>query len=261
MVKQAKNNNQILTNLKLTEMRTFKTFMAVAMVAVAAMNVDSAFANDYSSKEKKEEARMIRQQQDDFYKKSPKLARKEARQWEREGWKSMNMPIEKQLERTWDRLSLMDEDGNDKYISTEVFATGTNYSAAQMQAENVAKVRIAANICTSVASLADVALANNESTPELTASLSKALENAKLIVSQKLGRVITGISAYRETKSGYEVRMTVLYDQKQAIQLAHQVILQELQNESEVNKKQLENLIGLREIQEQYNNMEFDEEL
>lgn len=243
-------------------MRTFKTFMAVAMVAaVAAMNVDSAFAYGYSDKEQKEEARQMKQQQNDFYKKSPKLARKEAKAWEREGWKSMNLPIEKQLERTWDRQAIMDEEGNDKYISTDVTATGTDYSAAQMQAENVAKVRIASNICTSVASLADIALANNASDPELIASLSKAIENAKLIVSQKLGRVITGISVYRETKRGYEVRLTVLYDQKQAIQLAHQVILQELQNESEVNKKQLENLIGIREIQQQYNSMEFDEEL
>lgn len=242
-------------------MRTFKTFMAVAMVAVASMNANPVFAYDYFKQEQKEEARVIKQQQDDFYKKSPKLARREAKQWAKEGWKSMNMPIEKQMERTWDRLSLMDEDGNDKYISTEVFATGTNYSAAQMQAENIAKVRIAANICTSVASLAEVALANNESDPELTTSLSKAIENAKLIVSQELGRVITGISAYRETKDGYEIRMTVLYDQKQAIQLAHQVILQELEHESEVNKRQLENLIGIREIQEKYNSMSFDEEL
>ena len=35
-------------------MRTFKTFMAVAMVAVAAMCVEPAFAQSYSKKEKKE---------------------------------------------------------------------------------------------------------------------------------------------------------------------------------------------------------------
>lgn len=242
-------------------MRTFKTFVAVAMVTVAVMSVETAFAQDYTKKEKKEMARTIKRQQDDFYKKSPKLVRKTAKDWKREGWKSMGLPIEKQLEETWGMQALREDDGYYKYIVKESFATGTNYSAAQMQAENVAKVRIAGEIAASVASLADIALANNETTPQLTASLSQAVENSKLIVSQKLGRVITGVSVYRQTKEGYEVRVNVLYDQKQAMKIVHETIVQELEKDSEVNRKQLEAIMGLDKIQDQYKSLGYDEEL
>lgn len=242
-------------------MKTLKTFMAVALVAVASMSVKPAFAQDYTKQEKKELARTMKKQQNDLYKKSPKMAKQTAKKWAKEGWMSMSLPIEKQLERTWEREWLTDEEGYPKYVSVTTEATGTNFSAAQMQAENVAKVRIASNIAASVASLADIALANNETTPKLTASISKAVENSKIIVSQKLGKVFAGTSVYRKTRNGYEVRTIVLYDQRQAMKIAHQVIMEELKNESDENKRQLESLLGMDKIQNQYNNMDFDEEL
>lgn len=245
-------------------MKTFRTFMAVALVAVTTMSAENVFAQSYAKKqqqEKKEMARTIKKQQEDLYKKSPKMARKTAKEWEKDGWMSMNLPIEKQLERTWERECLYDEEGYPKYVSVTTEARGTNFSAAQMQAENVAKIRIAGNIAASVASLADIALANNETTPELTASLSKALENTKIIVAQKIGKVFTGTSVYRQDAKGYEVRTIVLYDQRQAMKIAHEVILEELKNESDENKKQLESMLGMDKIQSQYNNMDFDEEL
>lgn len=245
-------------------MKTFKTFMAVAMVAVASMSVEPAFAQNYykqQKQEQKEQARAMKQQQEDLYKKSPKMARKTAKAWAKDGWMSMNLPIEKQLERTWERECLYDEEGYPKYVSVTTEARGTNFSAAQMQAENVAKIRIASNIAASVASLADIALANNETTPELAASLSKALENTKIIVAQKIGKVFTGTSVYRKDAKGIEVRTIVLYDQRQAMKIAHQVILEELKNESDENRKQLESMLGMDKIQKQYNDMEFDEEL
>lgn len=242
-------------------MKTFKTIMAVAICAVAAMSVEPASAQDYTPKEKRVLARDMKKQQSAFYKRSPKMVRKTAKEWEKEGWKSMNMPIEKQLQMTWEREVILDEEGYPKYVTVEVQATGTNFTAAQMQAENVAKVRIASNIAASIMSLADIALANNETTPELTASISKAVENTKIIVSQKLGRVYTSTSVYKQTRNTYTVRAIVLYDQRQAMKIAHETVMQELANESEHNKKQLEALLGMDKIQEQYNMTDFDEEL
>ena len=53
--------------------------------------------------------------------------------------------------------------------------------------------------------------------------------------------------------STWTVRVIVMYDQRQAMKIAHDVILQELQNESEANRAQLESLIGLDKLREQYN--------
>lgn len=235
--------------------------MTVAMVAVASLSVEPAFAQEKTRKEKKQMERTIAKQQDDLYKKSPKMARKTAKAWAKDGWKSMSLPIDKQLEMTWERQVLFDAEGYPKYVMVQEQARGTSFAAAQMQAENVAKVRIASNIAASVASLADIALTNNETTPELTASISKAIENSKIIVAQKLGKVYTGTTVYRQDSNGYEVRVLVLYDQRVAMKIAHQVILEELNNESEENKKQLESMLGMENIQEHYNKMGFDEEL
>lgn len=240
-------------------MKTFKTFVAVAICAVAALSVEPAFAQDYTKKEKKEMAREMEKQRDDFYGRAPKLARKEAKRLAKEGWKTMTIPIEKQLETYYDRVALYDAEGYPKYIFTEVQATGSNFSVAQMQAENIAKLRLASNICSSIASLTDVSLANNETTPELTASISKVLENAKVIVSQKLGRVFIPVTIYQQTRNTYTVRVNALYDQKTAMKIAHEAIMHELANESEENKKQLESMLGMDNIQKQYNNMKFDE--
>lgn len=240
-------------------MKALKTIMAVAICTISAIYAETSFAQDYTDKEKKEMKREVEKQQKEFYDKSPKMARKEANRLEKEGWKAMSIPIEKQLETYYDRVALFDDEGYPKYIYVEVQATGTNFSAAQMQAENVAKLRLASNICSSIAALTDISLANNETSPELAASLSQAVENAKVIVSQKLGRVVIPMTIYMQTRNTYTVRVAALYDQKQAMKIAHDAVLQELAQESEENKKQLESLLGMDKIQNQYNNMTFEE--
>ena len=67
-------------------MKTFKTIMAVAMVAATAMSFEPAFAQDYSPKEQKQMARTMKKQQDELYKRSPKMARKTAKEWEKENY-------------------------------------------------------------------------------------------------------------------------------------------------------------------------------
>ena len=234
-------------------MKTLRIMMAAAIFAVAAMSAEQTYAQEYTKKEKKELARDMKKQQEALYKRSPKMARQTAKEWEKEGWKSMNLPIEKQLEMTWERMAIMDPEGYPKYVTVTEQATGTNFSAAQAHAEDVAKVRIASNLCSSVATLADVALANNETTEELAASISKVVENSKIIVSEKLGKVYTAASVYMKNGSTWTVGVIAMYDQRQAMKIAHDVILQELQNESEANRAQLESLIGLDKLREQYN--------
>ena len=240
-------------------MKTFKIMMAAAIFVVAAMFAESVCAQEYTRREKRDLERTMKKQQEAFYKRSPKMVRQTAKEWEKEGWKSMNMPIEKQLQMTWEREVLMDEEGYPKYVSVTTQAMGNNFSAAQMAAENIAKVRIASNICSSVASLADISLANNETTPELTASISKAVENSKIIVSQKLGKVVPSTVVYRKVGNNYEVRVIAIYDQRQAMKIAHEVVMEELKNESEENRRQLEAMMGLDQIRSQYNDMTFEE--
>lgn len=185
---------------------------------------------------------------------SSKDVRKRVKELEKEGWKSMDLAMDQLVERTMERQLMQDDEGYDKYISKTVEAKGGSYSAAQMAAENIAKVRIASDMGTSVASLANVALENQEITPMEATSVVTATERAKLLVSQKLGKLITSMCVYRKVDNQYEVRVTVLYDQKKAINLAHELMMAELGNDPK-----LAEVVSENNILESYTENEFSE--
>lgn len=233
-------------------MKAIKNILSVALMVSMVLS-GAANANAKSPEKTR------RQQKKELYKKADKMVQKETKKLEKEGWKSMDMPIAKQLETTWEREYQYDELGYPKYIYVTTQAIGQSYTAAQMEAENLAKVRIAGNIAASVAALTDVAVANNEITPTQAASLTQAVENAKIIVSGKLGRVFTSTCIYRVTNNTYEVRTTVLYDMRQAFNLEQQAIKQELKDQSAENRAKLEALLGMDKLIDSYEKLNTEE--
>ena len=231
--------------------------MALAMVSLT----PAAFAQDNDKADMKRVRKERNEAKRSVFKRSPKLVRKEAKRLEKEGWKSMSLPIEKQLEVTWERLAIVDATtGYPKYISTESQANAQTFAAAQMQAENIARVNIAANIAGSVASLADVAIANREITPAESATIQEAVQNSKVLVAEKLGRVFTSLCLYKQTKNQYTVRVIVLYDMAQAAEIAKQTMKEQLSDKLKDNGKVLDNMIGLDKFSDTYME-QFDEEI
>lgn len=243
--------------------------IAIMTVTMASLSSSLVYAQEPqpTKQEVKEAKKQARENRKDLYTKSDKMVRKEAKRLKKEGWKTMNMPIEKQLQQTWERQWSSDPDGYPKYIVKEGLAVGRSYSAAQMQAENVAKVRIAGDIGSSVASLAEVALANQEISPNDAASLNQVVENSKILVAEKLGRVFTSQNLYRmkNNDSVYEVRVVVMYDMQQAIAIAHDIMVQQIENQLEEltlqNKAAIENLISPEQISNAYLTGNYDETL
>ena len=242
-------------------MRTLKTFMAVAMVAVVAMSIEPAFAQDYSKKEKREFKKDIKDSERDLYKKSDRDVRKEARQLEREGWMTMDLPIEKQLERTWERQWQTDAEGYDKYITKTVEITAQTFNAALRQAESAAKLGIASDMGTLVQSMATQSIGNNGLAPNKAATIDQHVEKVKLLVSQKLGRVITSTTLYRKTRNAYTVRVTVLYSQQAALQDANQAAVEALKEDMKLNDAEFDAVFGYDNLRKQYDGMEWDETL
>lgn len=241
-------------------MKTMKTFMAVAMFAVAAMIAVPANAqDDYTKKEKREMARDIKDSNKDLYKKTDKDVRKEAKKLKKEGWQAMDLPIEKQLERTWERQWQTDAAGYDKYITKTVQTVGQSYNAALRMAENMAKLGIAADMGTLVQSLATLAVGNKELTPTQAASVNQSVEKVKLIVNEKLGRVLTSTTIYKVNRNVYTVRVTVLYSQEAALQAANQAANQALKDDMKVNDAEFDALFGYDKLRDQYVKTEWDE--
>lgn len=241
-------------------MKTFKTFMAAAMFASAMIiALPSAAQSDLTKKEKKEISKDIKASNKDLYKKPEKLVKKEAKKLTKEGWKTMDLPIQKQLERTYERLWQTDDYGYDKYISKTIEVVGQSYSAALRMAENNAKLGIASDMGTLVQSLAQLSVANKELTPEQAVSVSQSVEKVKLIVNEKLGRVITSTTLYKMNRDVYRVRVTVLYSQEAALQAAQAAAQQALKEDMKVNDAEFDALFGYDKLRDQYVKSEWDE--
>ena len=235
-------------------MKNTVKLLGIAILVAGLFIANPAVAQN-SKAEKKENKELKKDQKEihnAVYQKSEKMAIKEAKKLERAGWKTMGLPIAKQLDETWLKMYDREASGYPRYIWAQEMATANSFAAAQSQADNVAKLRIASQISASVAALTDIALANQEISAKEAASITKTVENAKVLVSQKLGRTFKTMELYQELSNGnYRVRVTMFYDMKAAIAIAREVMLEELKKDSDLNKAQLEKLMGMDKLMEQ----------
>jgi hypothetical protein len=232
---------------------TIKLFSLIILAAGLLMAQPAAAQTDrQQKKENKAQQKDQKELHKAVYQKTEKMAIKEAKKLEKQGWKTMGLPIAKQLDETWLKMYDREPNGYPRYIWAQEMATGNSFAAAQSQADNVAKLRIASQVSSSVAALTDMALANQEISAKEAASITKVVENAKVLVSQKLGRTFKTMEIYQEFSNGnYRVRVTMLYDLKAAIAIAREVMLDELKKDSDLNKAQLEKLMGMDKMMDQ----------
>jgi hypothetical protein len=232
---------------------TFKLFSMMLLAAGLMMAQPAAAqSNRQQKKENKENRKDQKEIHNTVYQKSEKMALKEAKKLEKAGWKTMGLPIAKQLDETWLKMYDREPNGYPRYIWAQEMATANTFAAAQSQADNVAKLRIASQVSSSIAALTDIALANQEISAKEAASITKTVENAKVIVSQKLGRTFKTMEIYQEFSNGnYRVRTTMFYDMRAAVSIAREVMLDELKKDSDVNKAQLEKLLGMDKLMDQ----------
>lgn len=237
-------------------MKNTMRLVAMVVMALSLFMVVPATVIAQTDKQQKKEKKEYQKEQNELrkalYQKDEKLAKKTAKKLEKQGWKTMSLPIAKQLDRTWMKESEEETPGIPRYIVGREEATGNTFAAAQSMADNVAKLRIASQVSSSIAALTDVALANNQINAKEAASITKTVENAKVIVSQKLGRTFKTLEMYQELSNGnYRVRVVMMYDMRAAVAIAREVMLEELKKDSDLNKAQLESLMGMDKIMEQ----------
>ena len=227
------------------------------MVVLALGLMMATPASAQTDKQQKKENKEWQKKQEELRKfvneKAGKEAQKQAKKLEREGWKSpISLPIAKQLERTWMKMAEEDAKGDQRYIYVSEEVTANTFGAAQSNAVNLAKLRIASQIKSSIAALVDISLANRQINEKEAESYHNSVETAKVIVSEKLGLTFTPMEIYRVLSNGnYQVQIVMFYDMKTALETARGAILEELKKDADVNKAQLESIMGLDKIMEQ----------
>lgn len=207
----------------------------------------SAYSQDVDQimKDRKEIARMTKSELDA---RASKSARKEAKKYERDGWQVApgQLPLEKQLDRTYRMQLEFNEDLLPKYIMSEAMTIGESYDAAKLQAMELAKLNLAGQMQSQIVALVENEVSNEQLPKEEAASVTRTVMASKNMIAQRLGRVITVIECYR-VKSGKnkEVRVQIACTSDMAMQSAKTAVRDELEKKGEKLSAKLDSLLGL----------------
>ena len=216
-------------------------FSALMFVVCVNLNAqEKATGKDY--KELKKQEKVLDK---DLKSKAIKSARKQAKELEKEGFKTPvgKLPLDKQLETSWERQAELDKEGNPYWYIATSRVIGSNQSAAALQATNAAKIDLAGQIQTKVSQLIEAKAANDDMGQEEAASLSSVVASSKSVISATLGRVIPLVEVYRTLPNkNIEVMVTLGYSTDAANKVAVKAIRSELAKKSEDLAKELDKL-------------------
>lgn len=157
-----------------------------------------------------------------------KNLKKEAKKYEKEGWKTMPgaLSLADQLARA-KRIALEeDEEGNEKWQIGAASSVGSIYDAARMQAMSLAKIELS-SLITSMITADYLAASENKqlSQEEAESHVKAALEADGVSMDQELGSPRVIFDAYRKLSNGnVEVTIRVAVPQKRMKEVANKLL-------------------------------------
>ena len=180
-------------------------------------------------------------------KKAAKQARKEARKFKRKDWYVAPgaLPMDKQIEKSWELQYMEDEDGYPLYIVATGNSVAETQSAAKLQAMELAKLELAGLVQTNVAALIENSVANSQLNNEEAASVTKTVAASKNIIAQEIGRVITMFEIYKKINKNVEASVRIGYNTDIAIETAKKTIRKKLEEETEILHDKLDKLLDI----------------
>ena len=180
--------------------------------------------------------------------KMDKLAAKEAKKLEKEGWtvRPGSLPLEQQLAKSYELQSKVDDDMYPMYIMGEATSVGENYDAAKVAATSLAMNNLAGQIQTELTALIENTVVNKQLTSEEAVSISETVMSSKSLISQSLGRTMPVVECYRlNGKKNTDVLIRIAYSVQKAKQQAMKVVKAELERKGEKVNEQLDSILGL----------------
>lgn len=235
----------IFTHLKTTIMKKNVFFCLISLMF---LSLNFAFAQEKSAKEIMEERKEIAKlSKKALSEKASKDARKEAKRLKKQGWQIAPgaLPLDKQLDKSYLMQYEYDENGYQKYLMGEAISTGENYDGAKMQALELAKQNLAAQVQTEITALVENQVANSQLSAEDAATVTKSIMSSKNLISQSIGRTITVMEVFRTLENkNKEVLIRIAYNSAMAKQVAKNAVRKSLESESEELSKDLDKLLN-----------------
>lgn len=162
-----------------------------------------------------------------FSKSEMKDLKKEAKKYEKEGWKTMPgaMSLTDQLALSKKLTLEEDEEGNTKWQIGAATSVGSIYDAARMQAMTLAKAELTSLITSLITSNYIAASENKQLSQDEAESFVKAsMESEGISVDQKLGNPRVIFDAYRKLSNGnVEVTIRIAILQKRVKEIANEL--------------------------------------
>lgn len=219
-----------ILNLKIMKKLVF-TLFAVFAFSMVFQNVSAQVSN--------------RQMRKTLNMRPPREVRKEARDYEKEGYTvAVGAPtIRRQLVNAWMKEMETEENGYPKYIVATGNSVGETQIAAKLQATEAAKLELAGTLATNVAALIENNIANSQLNSEEAASVTKTVAASKNIIAQELGRVLPLVELYRNIGKNKEANVRIAYNSELALELAKKVIRKSMEEETEILQDKLEKLM------------------
>ena len=218
--------------------------MILCLCIVAGTTISYAQSSNDLLNERKA---LAKQSKAELNEKATKASRKESKRLTKEGWQSSPgaLPLEKQLDRSYMMQYEFDENGYPKFVYGEAMSIGQNYDGAKMQALELAKLNLAGSIQQEVTALVENSVSNEQLSPEEANTVTKSVEAAKSLISQKIGRTVTVVEVYRTLKNGNkEVMVRISYNMAMAKNAAKAAMKQSLENENKELHKKLDDILG-----------------
>lgn len=225
-----------------------KARLIISAIAAAAVlfsieaNAQVATKKEYKALNKQEKVL-----NKEIQEKAIKDARKEARRLEKEGYKVPvgKLPLAKQIEDSWQAQVTTDAEGVPYYFMATSSTIGSNFTAASMQATNTAKLDIAGQIQTQIASVIEQKIANNEISAENAVAVNSFVSASKSVINNTLGRVIKFVEIYRTLENGnIEAMVTLGYNTEIAQKEAIKAMQKTLDSDAEELMKELDALLA-----------------
>ena len=171
-----------------------KTMKFLAVLALLSFSMNTMAQNALQKKIKENKAALKE--------KASKAARRQAKEYQKEGWKVFpgDLPLEKQCDRMYFYLEDVDDDLINNYIDGTGIAPAENLAAAQAHATELARMDLAGKVGSDVTGIVDNMIGNKVLAGDQAASITTMLEESKSLFSQQLGRVQVPLKLWREKK-------------------------------------------------------------
>lgn len=221
-----------------------KTIRLITTLLLMAMTVSTS-AQSESVKQQK-----LRRTRAELKDEASRLAQKEAKRLIKEDWQVSPgaLPLERQLDRSYMYQEDFDDEMNPRYIIGEGRSVAENFSAAHIQAQELARLDIAGKMIGSEATaLVDNLVANKMLAADQAASVTTTMMENKTVYSQKLGRLQVVFEVNRTLKNNNKEVMVRLVTKADGIrEMAKEAVRAELERQGVKMSEELKAILSAK---------------